>query len=152
TIRPAIWRTILSSRDWPSAGSAMISRRRRMMMRSAGSEEENLGLSPPRFCIGDPLRSRSSFKTCRQAPRAALWSPAQRRRLACPGAPQGPRQATSVFAQVVQAVQRAHRQLGINGIDQYTDFDLGGGDGQNIDAALGQGLEHLRGDPGVTAH
>ena len=24
-----------------------------MIMRSAGSEEDNLGLSPPRFCIGD---------------------------------------------------------------------------------------------------
>jgi hypothetical protein len=28
----------LSSRDWPSDGSAMISRSRRMRMRSAGSE------------------------------------------------------------------------------------------------------------------
>ena len=50
TIRPAIWRTILSRRDWPSDGSAMISRSLRMMMRSAGSVGAIL-VSAPFVCI-----------------------------------------------------------------------------------------------------
>ena len=32
-----------------------------MMMRSAGSEEDSLGLSPPRFCIGDLPRFPLAF-------------------------------------------------------------------------------------------
>src|SRR6185295_10885121 len=154
TIKPAICRTILSSRDWPSEGSAMISLRRRMMMRSAGSEVDSLGLSPPRFCIGDlprfPLAYSVHLATMGDHGRgppsiAALKVPglAGRRPAGSPA---------SVLAQVVEAVQRPHRQLSINRIDQDADLNLRRGYGEDIDAALGQGLEHLGGDTGVAAH
>ena len=49
-------------------------------------------------------------------------------------------------------MQRAHRQLGIGRVDQHADLDLGGGDGLDVDALLGQRLEHLCGDAGMAAH
>jgi hypothetical protein len=55
-------------------------------MRSAGSEEESLGLSPPRFCIGKLPRFRSIFQPSGNHGRAALPYPAQRRRSEIPGA------------------------------------------------------------------
>src|SRR5215207_4113563 len=140
TIRPAIWRTILSSRDWPSDGSPMISRRRRMMMRSAGSEGLILGVSPPLFAISarPPLPAYPASLAI--PPRAAPgWRPHARSPQQPVGYrfPQKRETMKSVFAQLVQAMQRAHRQLGIGRIDQHANLDLGCGDRQNIDTFFG---------------
>ena len=40
----------------------------------------------------------------------------------------------------VERVQRANRKFGIGGVDQHRELDLGGGDGPDIDIALGQAL------------
>src|SRR5258707_10764884 len=52
----------------------------------------------------------------------------------------------------VECMQRAHRQFGIGGVDQHRELDLGGGDGADVDIALGQRLESLRRHPGMAAH
>ncbi len=44
----------------------------------------------------------------------------------------------SVFAQLVQAVQGSHGQLGVGRIDQHANFYLRRGDGENVDASLAQ--------------
>ena len=43
----------------------------------------------------------------------------------------------------IGGVQHAHRELGIFLVDQHRDLDLGGGDREDVDAAVGQRLEHL---------
>src|SRR5581483_10190953 len=129
TIRPAIWRTMRSSLDWPSDGSAMLSRRRRRMIRSAGSEGVILGVSPL-SCIAECRRFRRSIRA------ATGRAPAQRAAMA--GASLAPPVMKSVFVQLVQAVQGAHRQLGVGRIYEHADLDLGRGDGEDVDAPLGQ--------------
>src|SRR5262249_36282389 len=52
----------------------------------------------------------------------------------------------------VERMERAHGKLGISSIDEHREFDLGGGDGANVDVARGESLERLRRDAGVTAH
>src|SRR5215472_14200434 len=46
--------------------------------------------------------------------------------------------------QSVQRMQRPHRQVGLGGLNQHREFNFRGGDGENIDLLLGQGLEGLR--------
>src|SRR5207302_322831 len=41
---------------------------------------------------------------------------------------------------------------GVIGVDQQRELDLGGGDGTDVDALLGQCLECLGGDAGMAAH
>src|SRR5215472_17876176 len=50
------------------------------------------------------------------------------------------------------SVKRAHRKLGVVGMDEARNFDLRGGDHLDVDAFLGEHLEHLRRDPRVVAH
>ena len=52
----------------------------------------------------------------------------------------------------VGGVEHAHRELGIFLGDQHRDLDLRGGDGEDVDAAVGERLEHRRGDAGIGAH
>src|SRR5580658_1062259 len=52
----------------------------------------------------------------------------------------------------IERVERAHRKLGIDLVDQHRELDLGSGDGANVDALLGQGPEGARGDAGMRAH
>src|SRR3954447_5104163 len=54
--------------------------------------------------------------------------------------------------EAIDAVQRPHCELGIGGIDQDRDLDLGGGDRLDVDPLLGQRLEHLGGNAGMAAH
>src|SRR5262249_59432638 len=42
--------------------------------------------------------------------------------------------------------------LGVLGVDQQRKLDLRGGDGADVDLAVGQRLEGGGGDPGVAAH
>src|SRR6266511_2807223 len=42
-------------------------------------------------------------------------------------------------------MQRAHRKLGVGRLDQQRELDLGGGDGADVDAALGERAECLGG-------
>ena len=52
----------------------------------------------------------------------------------------------------IQPMQRAHRKLGVGGVDQHRELDLRRGDGADVDAAAGQRLEGVGGDAGVAAH
>ena len=112
------------------------------MMRSAGSEGVSLGVSPLLFTISDRRHFRAlpaSLAPDRTpAPASALLAHLDSRPA-----------MISVFAQLVQGMQGAHRQLGIGRVDQDADFDLRGGDGENIDAFFGKCLEHLRRDAGM---
>src|SRR5262245_52431578 len=58
----------------------------------------------------------------------------------------------SVFAQLVQGVERSHRKLGVGSVDQDANLYLRRGYGENVDPFLAQGLEHLCRDAGVAAH
>src|SRR5438132_1172723 len=49
-------------------------------------------------------------------------------------------------------MQRADCKFGIGGIDQQRELDLRGGDGADVDPALGERLERLRGHTCVAAH
>src|SRR5262249_3604092 len=145
-----IWRTILSSLAWPSeCGSAMISLSRRMMMRSAGSLGAMLVSAPPFFCITQRRRFRrtrlAEFQARAPRPRPGPsashgpYRPPIRRQ--CGGG--GRKAMKSIFAQLVQAMQRAHCQLGVGRIDQHADLDLRGGDGEDVNSLLAKPFEHL---------
>src|SRR5688572_7362345 len=138
TIRPAIWRTILSSRLWPSPGSAMISRRRRSMGRRAGSAAAMRGSSVGRLAINPYQQQRSPFlHLVRGAGAAASLKRSRRRELVstvtllCPLSGAGRK---LVGVQSIKRMQRAHRELRIGSIDEDADFDLGGRDRQDVDA------------------
>src|SRR5581483_5619850 len=49
-------------------------------------------------------------------------------------------------------VQGAHGEVGLGGLDQHGEFDLRGGDGEDVDLVFGQRLEGPGGDAGVAAH
>src|SRR4051812_31669704 len=129
---PAIWRTMRSSFSCPSPPSAMISRRRRMIMRSEVSLGSGLGSSrrttmkspiiPPGY---DGLQKHHKVRSSAR---------------------------NSIAVEAVCRMQRAHRELGIGRIDQYTYFYLGRRDRMDVDPLFGKGLEHLRCNTGVTAH
>src|SRR5215475_14698082 len=56
------------------------------------------------------------------------------------------------LVQTVERVQGAHRQVGLISLDQHREFDLGCGDGENIDFLLRKSLEGLCRDAGMAAH
>src|SRR5208282_6761679 len=56
------------------------------------------------------------------------------------------------LVEAVERMQRAHREFGKRRVDQQRKLDLRGGDGADIDGALGERAERLRGDAGVAAH
>ena len=49
-------------------------------------------------------------------------------------------------------MQRANRQFGVGGVNQYADFDLRRRNREDIDPLIGQRLEHLGGDSSMGAH
>src|SRR5258706_13832697 len=79
-----------------------------------------------------------------------------RRTLGCSSsatrAPKRSRRSALRLVQLVEVMQRPHRELGVLGVDQEREFDLGGGDGADVDLAIGQRLERPRRDAGVAAH
>src|SRR5579863_32916 len=60
--------------------------------------------------------------------------------------------STRRVIEIVQRMQRAHGKFGKGGVNQKRKLDLGRGNGADIDGALGQRAERLRGDAGMAAH
>src|SRR5215475_14646745 len=56
------------------------------------------------------------------------------------------------LVQTVERVEGTHCQVGLIGLDQNREFDLGCGDGEDIDFLLRKSLEGLRRDTRMTAH
>jgi hypothetical protein len=54
--------------------------------------------------------------------------------------------------QPIGGVQHAHGQFGLVLVDQHRNLDLAGRDRLDVDPAIGQRLEHRRGNAGVAAH
>src|SRR6266436_9556354 len=52
----------------------------------------------------------------------------------------------------IEGMQRTHRKLGIGGVDQHRELDLGGGDGADVDFARGERRKGRGGDAGMAAH
>src|SRR5215831_1698884 len=56
------------------------------------------------------------------------------------------------LVQAVERMQRAHREVGLRGVDQHRKLDLGCGDGEDVDLLPRQRLEGARRDAGVAPH
>ena len=153
-----------------AVGSARRWRRSRRRAARGDIEPEAMTPNPPAFeiaatrlrsdtqVIAPPMIASSVPRKAR--PRAHSRSssaPAARRR---PRSPHGRACGRSAAAdpsvirgvEPVGGMQRAQRELGVFGRDQHADLDLGGRDHLDVDALVGQRLEHLLGDAGMAAH
>src|SRR5262245_30645837 len=90
-----------------------------------------------RCCASPPVSmiSRSLRRRMREPPILAGATIAYLKQPPC-------RRSVSDRVQTISRVQRAHSKFGIGRIDQYRDFDLGGGDRLDIDALLRKCGEH----------